>query len=341
MKRILTAFTAVFVAKCAFAQQLPHYTQYILNNFIINPAVAGIENYTDIKISHRQQWVGLDGAPKTTYITIHAPLKKSDEDRPTATTVGPSNENPRGRQYWTDYIKADPHHGVGLTVINDRTGPLNRFAGYATYAYHLGLTPQTSISVGASLGLQNLSLDASKLQWGGGAGSTDPAVAGSGYLNKIRPDMNIGVWLYSANYFVGLAAQQIVSQKLQYGGGQVTEVGKTVPHIFLQAGYRILLNDDINFLPSVNLKYVSPLDPSFDLNGKFQYRDLVWVGGSYRHNDGIAGMLGININSTINLGYSYDATTSRLNSVSNGTHEFVIGFLLGNRYGDWCPRNIW
>jgi type IX secretion system PorP/SprF family membrane protein len=60
----------------SFGQQLPHYTQYMLNSYILNPAVAGIENYTDVKISHRHQWVGIDGAPVTTYLTIHGPFKK-------------------------------------------------------------------------------------------------------------------------------------------------------------------------------------------------------------------------------------------------------------------------
>ena len=45
------------------AQQRPYYTQYIMNNFMINPAVAGIENYWDVKASHRMQWVGLQDAP--------------------------------------------------------------------------------------------------------------------------------------------------------------------------------------------------------------------------------------------------------------------------------------
>jgi hypothetical protein len=39
------------------------------------------------------------------------------------------------------------------------------------------------------------------------------------------------------------------------------------------------------------------------------------------------------------VGYSYDYTTTRLNTVSYGTHEIILGFQLGNRYGDWCPRN--
>jgi type IX secretion system PorP/SprF family membrane protein len=75
MKPILTGLLLIF-SMTAFAQQRPHYTQYILNNYIINPAVAGIENYTDIKISHRHQWVGIQDAPVTTYFTIHGSIGK-------------------------------------------------------------------------------------------------------------------------------------------------------------------------------------------------------------------------------------------------------------------------
>jgi len=102
MKKLLVLL-AVGFAFSASAQQRPHYTQYILNNYIINPAVAGIENYTDVKISHRQQWVGLDGAPVTTYITIHGPTKKSAYDRESPTTFRASGQNPRGKDYWKEY----------------------------------------------------------------------------------------------------------------------------------------------------------------------------------------------------------------------------------------------
>jgi hypothetical protein len=63
------------------------------------------------------------------------------------------------------------------------------------------------------------------------------------------------------------------------------------------------------------------------VNAKIQYQDLLWLGFSYRYNSGFAAMLGVNISSTVNLGYSYDYTTTPLNTVSNGTHEIVIGFL--------------
>ena len=101
------------------------------------------------------------------------------------------------------------------------------------------------------------------------------------------------------------------------------------------------LSEDFSFLPSTLIRYVSPLPVGFDVNGKLQYQDLLWVGGSYRYQDGFAAMLGINVNRNINIGYSYDVQTSNLNTVSRGTHEILIGFLIGNKYGDWCPRNLW
>lgn len=328
------------VCVAANAQQRPYYTQYIMNNYIINPAVAGIENYWDIKASHRMQWVGLQDAPVTTYLTIHGPLKKSAYDRESATSFHAPGQNPRGEAYWQDYTSAEPHHGVGFTMINDRTGPLNRFAAYGTYSYHMGISPTTSLAGGVSVGFTNMSLDASKLNFGGS--TVDPAVAGSGILNRIKPDISVGLWLYSKDYFLGLAAQQIVPQPLTFSNNTVAlEQGKLLPHLFLSAGYRMQLSDDISLLPSMLVRYITPLPLGFDLNAKLQYQDLLWAGASYRYQDGFAAMAGINLNHSINIGYSYDMQTSALNTVSRGTHEILIGFLLGNLYGDWCPRNLW
>lgn len=324
----------------ASAQQRPYYTQYIMNNYIINPAVAGIENYWDVKASHRLQWVGLQDAPVTTYLSVHGPLKKSDYDRESATSFHASGSNPRGQAYWRDYVSPEPHHGIGFTILNDKTGPLNRFAAYGTYSYHLSLSPRTSLAAGISGGITNMSLDAGKLNFG--TTTVDPAVAGSGVINRIKPDISAGLWLYSANYFLGISAQQIIPQQVAFSDNTVhLQDGKLIPHLFLSAGYRIPLTENISFLPSTLIRYVNPLPVGFDVNAKFQYQDLLWAGGSYRYQDGFAAMVGINISNTINIGYSYDMQTSNLNMVSKGTHEILIGFLLGNRYGDWCPRNLW
>jgi type IX secretion system PorP/SprF family membrane protein len=89
------------------------------------------------------------------------------------------------------------------------------------------------------------------------------------------------------------------------------------------------------------IKYIEPLPMQLDVNAKVQYQDRAWIGASYRTGEGFAGMVGVNISNTLNVGYSYDYTTSKLNTVSKGTHEIMIGFLIGNKYGDWCPRNVW
>lgn len=345
MKKLALLPVILFTVLQLNAQQRPYYTQYILNNYIINPAVAGSEDYWDVKLSHRHQWVGLNGSPVTTYATIQGPLTRSSTGRETPATVHPPGENPMGADFYKDYTATQPHFGLGFTVINDATGPLNRFAAYGTLAYHLPVGARTSLSGGVSLGLQNMRLDATKLDFGT-AYPIDPAVTGGGYLNNVKPDISLGVYLYSASYFVGISAQQIVPEKVGYGnpkvsGDSILVNGRLIPHLFLQAGYRVLLNEDINFLPSVTVKYISPLPLSVDINAKLQYRDLIWVGGSYRPQDGFAAMLGLNINNSINIGYSYDFTTSQLNTVSRGTHEILVGFLIGNRYGDGCPRNVW
>jgi type IX secretion system PorP/SprF family membrane protein len=324
------------------SQQRPIYTQYILNTFIINPAVAGIENYWDVKASHREQWVGLDGAPVTTYLTIQGPLKKSlFDDRADPTVVHADGANPRGHMYWEDYGSTDPHAGIGLTVVNDATGPLNNFSIAGTFAYHIPISRRTSLSGGISVGGQDVSLNTGKLNFGPDY-PIDPAVAGSGYLDRWRPDISAGLWLYSRDYFVGFSAQNIISSNLAFAEDTLKVVnGKLIPHLFLMTGYRIPVDDDISFLPSVVLRYVTPLPVGFDINAKFQYKDLIWAGASFRYRDGFAAMIGVNVSSTFNFGYSYDYTTSALNNVSHGTHELLVGFLIGNHYGDWCPRNLW
>ncbi|MEO6611186.1 MAG: type IX secretion system membrane protein PorP/SprF [Chitinophagaceae bacterium] len=343
MKKKLLILPALLIGMFGIAQQRPHYTQYILNNYILNPALSGIENYTDIKLSARDQWVGLNGAPKTSYFSIQAPIGKGDY-RTSSTSFEVPGQNPRGKYYWENYTAAEPHHGIGLTLVNDKTGSFNRFTANATYAYHIGLTPTTNLSAGFSAGITNVSVDRSRHDFSGGGDPYDPATGASltGELNKIRPDLGVGLWLYSRNYFIGLSAQQIIPQKLSFvDDAAFLTKGRLVPHVFLTAGYRFLIGEDFNAIPSLMLKYVhgsSNNDFQPEANLKLQYRDLLWVGGSYRYQDGYAGMIGINVSNTFNVGYAYDMTTTALNTVSHGTHEFVVGFIIGNKYSGKCPR---
>jgi type IX secretion system PorP/SprF family membrane protein len=334
-KKFVISCVCFLLVGCMYAQQQPYYTQYILNNFILNPALAGIENYWDCKVSYRNQWVGLNGAPTTLYLTINTPLGKTAYDYETPNTVPDLQaKNLGAKQFLMEYTAPPAHSGIGFTILNDKTGPLSRIAAYGSYAYHVPIGLKTSLSFGVSLGVQEVNVDVNAVDFGQ-ANPVDPAVLGSGYLNKLEPDVNAGLWLSNKSFFVGLSAQQIVAVPINSPNGTTSSggvellTGKLIPHSFLTAGYKILISENINILPSVMISYVEPLPMGLDVNAKIQYQDLLWLGFSYRYQRGFAAMLGVNISSTINLGYSFDYTTTQLNTVSNGTHEIVLGFLWG------------
>ena len=325
-----------------FGQAKPSYTQYILNNYILNPAVAGIETYTDVKLSYRNQWTGINGAPVTAYLSIHGPIGKEDL-RTSSTSLPVHGDNPRGNAYWDQYAAPAPHHGIGMTVLNDKAGYIDRWSIYATYAYHKPLGPKTTLSAGFNLGMSSVSLDRSKIDFAS-LNPDDPAIGYSnGELKKIKPELGAGLWLYSSKYFAGLSVLNIIPGKNKFVKNDKYG-GTFTPNYFLTAGYRILLTEDLNLTPSVMVQYWQPQLYGAHFNAKLLYTDLLWIGASYRYSNlvgGYSAMVGLNV-SNINVSYSYEvATTSRLKTYTGNTHEIMIGFLLGNKYGDTCPRNVW
>jgi type IX secretion system PorP/SprF family membrane protein len=336
--KLLTLVLMVFCYVHTYAQQKPHYTQYIQNQYIINPALSGIEMYADVKLSHRHQWVGIDDGPITSYFSIQGPLGNvAEKDIPT--TLRMPSSNSRDKEYWNNYKSSAAHHGWGLQLIRDRTGPLTHLGGQLTYAYHIPVNDVINFSAGVGVGASQLRLDPSKLRF---ATTVDPAVYTTNIINKIRPDISAGVYLYGPSLFAGISAQQLVPGKIEFADNITRTInGKAVPHLFGIVGYRTMIGDEINIIPSILLKYVKPAPIQPELNVKLQYLDVAWAGASYRYKDGVAAMVGFIIGNNANLSYSYDYTTSGLQTYSRGTHEVIIGFYIKNRRGDSCPRNVW
>jgi type IX secretion system PorP/SprF family membrane protein len=328
----------VFIAfkQTCLGQQKPQYTQYIFNNLLLNPAVTGIENYTDVRLGYRNQWTGLQGAPVTSYLTIDAPIGNSFLQGDATAVPAAGGVNPSSRLFTQNYMAAEPHHGIGFMIVSDKAGPITQTNIDATYAYHLGLTDQMNLAVGVSGGLSHIVLNTSALVF---ENQFDPLVA-NGNNNRWQPDLGAGVWLYASNYYIGASAQQLLPQNLYYSTtNSSVNQSKTVPQYFFTGGVKLFLSDDLTLLPSVLLKVINPTPMTFDVNTKLSFRDKFWIGGSYRKDDSFGVLAGININSLINIGYSYDITTSALNTVSNGTHEIVISLLLNNRYRVTCPQH--
>jgi type IX secretion system PorP/SprF family membrane protein len=335
MKRILFLCVAFLAGQqVTFAQQRPQYTQYVFNSYLLNPAVSGIENYVDLKAGYRSQWSGLDGAPVTSYITINAPLGQNFVQGDAA-AMSAGGESPYSRSYTQDYVASEPHHGIGFALVSDKTGPISQTNMNLSYAYHLGLTPKLNLALGVAAGVNHISLNTSEITL---ENPLDPAIS-NGNNSQWKPDLSAGIWAYSSNYYLGVSVQQLLRQNLYFNTTSDVTQSQTVPHYFFTAGVKLPMNDDISLLPSVLVKVIQPVPTTFDVNLKMAFRDIFWVGGSYRKDDSFGGLAGINISSSINLGYSYDFTTSALRTVSNGTHEIVIGILLNNRSKVRCPQH--
>jgi type IX secretion system PorP/SprF family membrane protein len=342
MKTTLLTILLASLMLNASAQQKPYFTQYIMNNYILNPAITGIENYIDVKLSYRNQWTDIVGAPKTMYASIHGPIAKSDF-RQTPTSFELPGENPLGKTYWENYEAAAPHGGLGIIMMNDQTGYINRGSLYGTLAYHVGVSPRTSVSVGFIGGVTKVSLDRTKIQWAT-LDPNDPAIGFHEDLRKTKAEAGAGIWIYSNDYFLGGSVLNLVPGKVSFAEKEI--MGNYFePQYMATGGFRFFLTDDINVLPSAMVQFVRPYPIQTHYNLKLQYQDKMWVGASYRKSDelgGFASMVGVNVNSTFNFSYAYDVShKSRLNQATGNTHEFIMGFMLFNRDSDTCPKNIW
>lgn len=338
---LLTAALALQILHAA-AQQKPYFTQYIMNNYILNPAISGIENYTDVKLSYRNQWTDIVGAPKTMYFSAHGPIGKKDF-RTTATSFELPGENPLGKMYWENYEAAAPHGGVGIVAMNDQSGYINRGSLYGTLAYHIGVSPKTSVSLGFLGGATKISLDRTQIKWAT-LNPNDPAIGFHDDLNKIKPEVGAGLWVYSAGYFVGASVLNIVPGKITFT--EKENYGSYFEPMYMATGgVRFFLNPDISALPSAMIQYVKSFDLQVHYNLKLQYQDKMWAGLSYRQSDvlgGFAATCGVNVSSTFNFSYAYDVSgNNKLRAQTGNTHEFILGFLLHNSAEFSCPRNIW
>lgn len=313
------------------AQQRPRYTHYMFSNFLVNPAVSGIENYMELKAGHRQQWVGLEGAPVTSYLSFHAPIGKNFKYE-NVNSFGSNGSNPMSRSYVQEYRASESHHGIGFHIISDHAGPFQRNDLNATYAYHLGLAPKLNLSVGFGAGMIQSSIAVDRFS---SEMITDPAINGAEH-RQVRPALSSGIWLYSPMFFVGISGEQLVSGLKGDSGDQAGQ--KLVPHFYGTAGYKVFLGEGIALLPSIMLTRVSTTT-YLDVNSKLAFKDVFWIGGSYRKRDSFSGLAGFNVSHLFNISYAYDYNTSALRKVSNGSHEIVLGLLLNNRYKVSCPQN--
>jgi len=289
-KIVLLIAVTVCTLAGAKAQQVPQYAQYMLNNYILNPAVSGTEDYYEVKSNNRYQWVGITDAPRTYVLSVHGPHRKRNM-------------------------------GFGGAVYSDVTGPTSRTGAYLSYAYHLKLSEKLKLSMGLGFGVMQFKIDGSKVTL---KEQDDPAMS-NGVMSAIVPDATFGLYLFSKKFYFGVSMPQLIGNKLNFFDNVSDSQSRIARHLLVQAGYTFHLGEKWTVQPSLLVKYVTPVPPQIDLGLKIGYNDVVWVGSALRINDAVSVMAGFNIGKNIILGYAYDFNTSSLRNYSNGSHEVMIG----------------
>lgn len=305
MKRVVLAAVALFLlnGQQSNAQQLPQFTQYMFNTYLLNPAVGGTHNYYQMRYNNRFQWVGLTDAPQTYSISAYGPHGSKDM-------------------------------GFGGNIYRDITGPTSRTGGLFSYSYNMQITENgMRVSGGLSLGLMMFQTDGTKFEFGDAALINDPAINQS-TKSTFTPDATIGVLFYSTQYFFGASVHQLFGQKL-YVTDEYTEVNgedvhtyginKLKQHYMLTGGMLFPLNSDFMLEPSVLFKYMINSPIQVDINAKVTYRDQFWGGISARWQDGISLLFGYNYDRYL-FGYSFDYSLTGIRKYNGGSHEIMIGY---------------
>lgn len=277
------------------AQQMYQFSQFMFNNYLINPAVVGTYNYFQVRVNSRMQWIGVPDAPITNAVTVY----------------GPHSKLPMG---------------YGGMVYYDMTGPTSRLGLMGSYAYNIPINAEMRFSAGLSVGMMMYRVDGTKFDLGDNTTpQQDPALLAYQSRNVFTPDANLGVYLYASHFYVGLSAQQLIGQSLSV---LTKPIGKNQlrQSFYLGGGYLIYLTDDFELEPALVLKYSYPYPVMFDVNVKVTYQGMLWGGVSYRFGDAVSLMLGYRYQNRMLIGLSYDYSYTSLRKYTAGTYEIMLGY---------------
>ncbi|HOU99183.1 MAG TPA: type IX secretion system membrane protein PorP/SprF [Bacteroidales bacterium] len=290
-KCFLNLFLLFAFAIASNAQQLPLYSQYMFNGFLLNPGIAGSVDYFPIRITARQQWVGIKDAPSTQAISAH-------------------------------YLMEQQKLGIGGFIFNDKFGPLSETGIQLSAAYHLPLEGINSkLGLGLAFKAFQFKFDESDLVT---IDENDMAVS-HGKITKFVPDADFGAYLYNDKYYVGVSATQLIQFKIDLGDSNAVDKNKIIRHYYSLAGYRFSLSEDFELEPSLLFKGTFQSPWQVDINAKAIYRSMYWFGLSYRSSKDLVAMLGLKVKKFY-IGYAFDYTFTSIKNYSNGSHEILIGF---------------
>ena len=272
------------------AQQDPHYTQYMYNMSVMNPAYAGSKESLSMGLLHRRQWIELEDAPTTSTFFGHSPVGKNV--------------------------------GLGLSFISDKIGPVEENNVYGDFSYTLKLGGEHKLALGlkAGLTLHNVALNsriASTLP------DREDGVFGSDVSNSYF-NFGTGAFYYTNKYYFGLSVPNMLKAKhLDFDG---RSYGNESSHYFFTGGYVFDINQNVKFKPFFMAKSSFEAPASWDVSTNFMFYDKFEIGATYRLDDSFGAMVNYAITPSLKIGYAYDHIVSDLKVTTPSSHEVILLF---------------
>ena len=290
-KYILTLIIATFFSS-AYSQQIATYSQFMHDHYLINPAAAGSQDFIPVSLGYKKLWTGFEGSPS--FQTLAGNMKIAD------------------------------NMGVGVRIHNYSAGFESNTGIDLTYAYQIDLGSDMKLSFGLSGVLTQFYLNKSDINL------EDPNDNTVLYASEklITPDANFGTYFYAKNYYVGISVFQLFGRKINMMNTKYLEQ-KQVRHYVFHGGYRYDINDDYSIEPSLVFRMIEAGQMTLDFNLKGTIKNIAWVGVSYRLNDAVVPMFGIDMDQFL-FGYAYDITMSDIKGYSQGSHELMFIYKIGS-----------
>ncbi len=296
MKKIY--FASLLVAMFALdvnAQQDPHYTQYMYNMNVMNPAYAGSKESLSGGILYRQQWVDIEGAPKTATLSLHSPVGKNV--------------------------------GLGISAVSDKIGPVEENNVYADFSYTLNLGGEHRLALGLKAGatFQKIGLFS---EIGNGFVPHPGDVAFKEDTNNTYFNVGTGFFYYTQKYYLAFSVPNLLKKTHLdvTQNGQEYNFGSDVQHYFLTGGYVFNLSENTKFKPSFMMKSAFSAPTSLDVSANVMFFDKFEIGATYRLDDSFGGMVNYAITPGLRIGYAYDHIVSDLKVTTPASHEFMLLF---------------
>jgi type IX secretion system PorP/SprF family membrane protein len=293
MKKSGLIFTLVMLGFSAASQQVPSYGQFFVNPYLFNPASAGASGETQIFSTFRNQWVGIPGAPETQALTIDGKIP-------------------------------DRRAALGLTLYNDSDNIFSRVGGLGTYAYHLPLAKDHTLSMGLSLGFIRTQIDFDRLQ---AENMFDQTLLQS-VNHGTSFDGSAGLSYGYKRARIGVAALQLFQNNISFAAEPDRSIAfKLMRHYVVSAQYAFLLSQEkLKLEPIVLLRSAQGLPAQVDVNLVATYRKNYWLAIGHKLNTSIGLALGTRLYDRLTIGYSYEYTTNNFNKYQNGSHEVMVGY---------------